>query len=136
FFGTMGKNTTRSSRSGNGLSVMMWIVSGSTIFTSLIARMLPYCGDFFFSLPASSTRSNENFTSSAAVVELDAAAELELPRRVVERLPRRRQRGLELELGRPVQQRVEHVDVDEHAHALEVHVRVEGRRVRRQRHSE
>jgi len=31
--------------------------------------MLPYCGDFFFSLPGSSTRSNENFTSSAVIVE-------------------------------------------------------------------
>src|SRR5438477_8406650 len=44
---------------------MMWMVSGSTIRTSFTARMLPYCGDFFFSLPGSVTRSNENFTSSA-----------------------------------------------------------------------
>ncbi len=69
FFGTMGKNTTRSRSSGKGLSVMSWTVSASTIFTSLIARTLPYWGDFFFSLPGSSTRSNENFTSSAVMVE-------------------------------------------------------------------
>ena len=71
-----------------------------------------------------------------AVVELDALAELELPRRVVERLPRQGQRGLELQLRAAVQERVEHVDVDEDADALEVHVRVEGRRVRRQRDGE
>src|SRR5438105_14191556 len=69
FFGTMGKNTTRSSRSGNGLSVIRWIVSALTILTSLIARTLPYCGDFFCSLPDSSTRSNENFPSSAVRIE-------------------------------------------------------------------
>ena len=65
FFGTIGKKTRRSRSSGNGLSVTMWIVSASTIRTSLIARMLPYWGDFFFSLPGSITRSTENFTSSA-----------------------------------------------------------------------
>ncbi len=65
FFGTIGKKTRRSSSSGNGLSVMRWTVSASTIRTSLMARMFPYCGDFFFSLPGSSTRSKENFTSSA-----------------------------------------------------------------------
>src|SRR6266850_5189727 len=65
FLGTMGKNTSRSSRSGNGLSVTICTVSASTMRTSLIARMLPYWGDFFFSLPGSSTRSKENFTSSA-----------------------------------------------------------------------
>src|SRR3989440_422648 len=64
-FGTMLKYTSRSSSSGKGLSVTMWIVSGSTIRTSFTARMLPYCGDFFFSLPGSVTRSKENFTSSA-----------------------------------------------------------------------
>ncbi len=68
-----------------------------------------------------------------AVVELDTPPELELPRRVVERLPRHGQRGLEFELGGAMQERVEHVDVDQHAHALEVHVGVEGRRVGRQR---
>ena len=140
FFGTMGKNTRRSSSSGNGLSVIRWIVSGLTIFTSLIARMLPYCGDFFFSLPGSSTRSNGELHvlggHGRAVVELDALAELELPRRVVERLPRQGQRGLELELGAAVQERVEHVDVDEDADALEVHVRVEGLGVRRERDGE
>src|SRR5215831_19835007 len=31
--------------------------------------MLPYWGDFFFSLPGSRTRSNEYFTSSAVIVE-------------------------------------------------------------------
>src|SRR5881396_1696995 len=36
--------------------------------TSLMARMLPYWGDFFFSLPGSVTRSIENFTSSAVSV--------------------------------------------------------------------
>src|SRR5262245_5058311 len=65
----MGKNTRRSRSKGNGLSVTIWMVSASTILTSLIARMLPYWGDFFFSLPGSSTRSNENFTSSAVMVE-------------------------------------------------------------------
>jgi hypothetical protein len=67
FLGTIGKNTSRSSSSGNGLSVTRWIVSASTMRTSLMARMLPYCGDFFFSLPGSSTRSKENFTSSAVM---------------------------------------------------------------------
>src|SRR3989441_1267555 len=68
FLGTMGKKTSRSSSSGNGLSVTRWIVSASTMRTSLMARMLPYWGDFFFSLPGSVTRSNENFTSSAVIV--------------------------------------------------------------------
>src|SRR5260370_33953971 len=40
---------------------MMWTVSASTTLTSLIARMLPYWGDFFV---WSSTRSNEYFTSA------------------------------------------------------------------------
>ena len=54
----------RSRSSGNGLSVTRWIVSGSTIRTSLIARMLPYLGRP--SLRAGSrTRSKENLTSSA-----------------------------------------------------------------------
>src|SRR5262245_7646348 len=65
FLGTMGKNTSRSRRSGNGLSEMMCTVSGFTIRTSLMARMLPYWGDFFV---WSSTRSNEYFTSSALMV--------------------------------------------------------------------
>ena len=64
FLGTIGKNTSRSSRSGNGLSVMMWTVSASTIFTSLIARMLPYWGDF---LVWSMTRSKEYFTSAGVM---------------------------------------------------------------------
>ena len=68
FLGTIGKKTSRSSRSGNGLSVTTWIVSGSTIRTSLIARTFPYCGDFFVVLPGSSTRSKENVTSSAVIV--------------------------------------------------------------------
>ena len=44
--------------------------------------------------------------------------------------------GLELELGAPVQQRVEHVDVHENADPLEVHVRVERRRVGDERDGE
>src|SRR5229473_7508082 len=61
FLFTIGKKTSRSRSSGNGLSVMMWTVSASTTLTSLIARMLPYWGDF---LVWSSTRSNEYFTSA------------------------------------------------------------------------
>ena len=47
------------------MSVMMWTVSASTTFTSLIARMLPYCGDFFV---WSSTRSKEYLTSSGVMI--------------------------------------------------------------------
>ena len=65
FLFTMGKKTSRSSSSGKGLSVMMWTVSASTTFTSLIARMLPYWGDF---LVWSITRSNEYFTSAGGQV--------------------------------------------------------------------
>ena len=64
FFGMMGKNTMRSRSSGNGLSVTTWTVSAATMRTSLMARMLPYWGDFFF---GSSTRSKEYFTSSAVI---------------------------------------------------------------------
>ena len=63
------------------------------------------------------------------VVEADALADLELPLGVRDRLPGGRQRRLELELGVPVQQRVEHVDVHEDPDPLEVHVGVEGRGV-------
>jgi len=59
------------------------------------------------------------------VVEADALAELELPLGVRERLPGGSERGLEFQLGVPVQQGIEHVDVDEDAHPLEVHVRIE-----------
>ena len=62
FLGTMGKKTSRSRSRGKGLSVTIWTVSGATIFTSLMARTLPYCGDF---LVWSMTRSKEYFTSSA-----------------------------------------------------------------------
>src|ERR1044071_1147620 len=48
-----------------------------------------------------------------AVVEADALADLEFPLRLRQRLPRRGEGRLELELGVPVEQRVEHVDVDE-----------------------
>src|SRR5881628_1599472 len=123
FFGTIGKNTRRSSRRGKGLSVASWIVSASTIFTSLIARTLPYWGDFFFSEPGSSTRSNENFTSSAVMVEpswnLTPLRSLNSHVVSLTRLPRQGQRGLELELRAAMQERVEHVDVDEDADALE-----------------
>ena len=61
FLFTIGKKTSRSSSSGKGLSVMMCTVSASTTFTSLIARILPYWGDF---LVWSMTRSNEYFTSA------------------------------------------------------------------------
>jgi hypothetical protein len=71
-----------------------------------------------------------------AIVELDTLAELELPRRVVQRLPRRGERGLELELRAPVQEGIEHVDVHEDADALEVHVWVQGRRMRGERDGE
>jgi hypothetical protein len=71
-----------------------------------------------------------------SVVELDTLAELEFPRRIVERLPRQGQRGLELELGGAVQERVEHVDVDQHTDTLEVHMRIEGRRVVRKGNGE
>src|SRR6266849_4391174 len=47
---------------GKGLSVIRWTVCASMIFTSLIARILPYCGDF---VAGSMTRSKLNFTSSA-----------------------------------------------------------------------
>ena len=65
FFGTMGKNTRRSSRSGKGLSVMRCTVSASITLTSLIARTLPYWGDFFV---WSITRSKEYFTSAGVSV--------------------------------------------------------------------
>ena len=65
FLGTTGKKTSRSRRSGKGLSVMMWTVSGLTTRTSLMARILPYWGDFFV---WSITRSKEYFTSSALMV--------------------------------------------------------------------
>src|SRR5690242_8874178 len=64
FLFTIGKKTSRSSRRGNGLSVMMCTVSASITFTSLIARMLPYWGDF---LVWSMTRSNEYFTSAGVM---------------------------------------------------------------------
>jgi hypothetical protein len=64
-----------------------------------------------------------------AVVKLDPAAQLELPHGVGERLPGGGQGRLVLQLGVPVEQGVEHVDVDEDAHALEVHVRVHGGRM-------
>jgi hypothetical protein len=70
------------------------------------------------------------------VVEANPFADLELPLRVRQRLPRRGEGWLELELGVPVEQRVEHVDVDEHADALKVHVGVEGRRVGDEAHHE
>src|ERR1051325_6162622 len=68
FFGTIGKNTTRSRSSGNGFSVTEGVAYGLTIRHFLIPPTLPYCGDFFFSLPGSITRSKEYFTSSAVIV--------------------------------------------------------------------
>jgi hypothetical protein len=65
FLDTMEKKTSRSRRRGKGLSVMMWTVSGFAIRTSLMARILPYWGDFFV---WSSTRSKEYLTSSAVIV--------------------------------------------------------------------
>ncbi len=62
-----------------------------------------------------------------AIVKLHALPDLELPLGVGQRLPRGRDGGLELELGVPVQEGVEHVDVDEDAHPLEVHVGVQRR---------
>ena len=47
---------------GKGLSVIRWTVYVSMILTSLMARTLPYCGDF---VAGSRTRSKLNFTSSA-----------------------------------------------------------------------
>jgi len=64
------------------------------------------------------------------VVEAHALAELELPLGVRQRLPGGGERGLKLKLGVPVDQGVEHVDIDQDAHALEVHVGVEGGGVR------
>ena len=97
--------------------------------------MLPYCGDFFV---WSRTRSKENLTSSGVrtspLWKRTPFPDLELPLVVSDNgfqdvaMP-----GLELELRVPVQQRVEHVDVHEHADPLEVHVGVEGRRVGDQR---
>ena len=65
-----------------------------------------------------------------AVVELDSLAELELPLGVGERLPGRGERRLELELGAPMEQGVEHVDVDEDPDPLEVHMGIHGGRMR------
>jgi len=65
-----------------------------------------------------------------AVVEAHPLADLELPLRVRHRLPRGGEGRLELELGVPVQERVEHVHVDENPDPLEVHVRIEGGRMR------
>jgi len=67
-----------------------------------------------------------------AVVEANVLANLELPLGVRDRLPGRRQRRLELELGAAVQEGVEHVDVHEDPDPLEVHVGIEGRGVRHQ----
>jgi len=123
FLFTIGKKTRRSSSSGKGLSVMMWTVSASITFTSLIAAMLPYWGDF---LVWSMTRSKEYFTSAGVrtsplwkrtflrILNSHWVSEIAFPRR--------RQRRLELELGGPVQQGVEHVDVHEDPDPLEVHV--------------
>ena len=130
FLFTIGKKTSRSSSSGKGLSVMMCTVSASTTFTSLIARMLPYWGDF---LVWSMTRSNEYFTSAGVRTS-------PLWKRTFLRILNSHwvsviafhevaSDGSNCELGAPVQQGVEHVDVHEDPDPLEVHVGVEGRGV-------
>ena len=134
------KYTRRSSRSGNGLSVIRWIVSASTIFTSLIARTLPYCGDFFFSLPGSSTRSNEYFTSSAVMVEpswnLTPLRSLNSHVVSLSAFHDRASEGSNSSLAERCRSESNMLMLTRMPDALEVHVRVEGRRVRRQRDGE